>query len=255
MMKSVLFACCSALGVYLLMLLALYVFQRDMLYFPTPDYSHSYGRESLHNQGEIIDIVVLNPGMERAVLYFGGNAEPASLSAEWMEGMFPQHTIYLMNYRGYAASSGQPTENGILADAQALYDLVIKRHSDVSVAGRSLGTGVSTHVAAKNKVSRLMLVTPYDSVAQVAAERYAIFPVHWLIKDKFNSLNLVSHITAPTMIIAAEFDQIIPFKHTQQLIKAFPDEQLEVVIIPATNHNNISDTQEYRDLLVRFLGA
>ena len=87
------------------------------------------------------------------------------------------------------------------------------------VVGRSLGSGVAAYLASKRPVSRLVLVTPFDSVLEVAARSFWFVPVRWLLRDKFESTEYTPAITAPTTIIAAEHDVEIPRPHTEALLR------------------------------------
>ena len=89
-------------------------------------------------------IIVLNPGSDQAVLYFGGNADSMALNAPELSFVLPELTIYLVNYRGYGGSGGAPTEAGLYSDALFLFDELSQRHVATYVVGRSLGSGVAT---------------------------------------------------------------------------------------------------------------
>lgn len=245
----------SVISIYLLVAVLLFVFQRDFLYFPTAKYAHSFKVEQFQNEGEHIDVVVLNEGQQDAIIYFGGNGESIAHSANDLNGLFLNQTLYLVNYRGYGGSSGKPTEKGIYADAQFIYDAVVKRHKQISVIGRSLGTGVATLLASSRPISKMVLVTPYDSVQQVAQGRFPVYPTSILLRDKYDSVSRVSKIKAQTLIILAEHDLVIPFKYSDRLIKAFPEQQLKVKTIAGTGHNSLSSTEQYYQLLRSFLSG
>ena len=76
------------------------------------------------------------------------------------------------------------------------------------------------YLASQRPVSRLVLVTPFDSVLEVAARSFWFVPVRWLLRDKFESVKYAPDITAPTTIIAAEHDVEIPRRHTEALLRA-----------------------------------
>lgn len=245
----------GAAGAYLLAALGLFIIQRDILYHPTPVLAHDYPVEVVASGGDQVRIIVLNEGQEQALIYFGGNGESALRSAQWMEGMLPQHTVYLMNYPGFGGSEGEPTEAALFAAADVLFEQVVKRHNRISIAGRSLGTGVSAYLASKHdQIDRLVLITPYDSIEQLAAARYPMFPVHWLLLDRFDSAKRAPKITAPTLLVAASDDRVVPFGSTKRLLQAFSPGLASLVVIPNTNHVNISDTDAYRENLRRFIG-
>ena len=231
----------------------LYMYQRDLLYFPTPQLATQYKQIKLQNEGESINIIVLNKGRENAILYFGGNAESVVYSAPEIAENFSTYTIYLMNYRGYGGSTGIASERALYSDALSLYDLAQTKHREIVVAGRSLGTGIATYVASKRKVSKLVLITPYDSIFKVAQGRYPIFPISLLLHDKYDSVSRVKEIKAKTMIVIAQNDNVITREHTQNLIEAFDPEQLQVVTIKNRGHIDISSDAKYYKKMQNFI--
>jgi len=231
----------------------LYLFQRDMLYHQTPEYQHDLQVISVDSENEKIKVLLLNPNQNRAIVYFGGNAEAVIFNQEPFSKAFPIHTIYLVNYRGYGGSSGNPTEANLYADALSVYDAVAANHKSISVLGRSLGSGVATYLAANRTVDALALITPYDSIQAVAQSRFPIYPSSLLLKDKYDSISRANTIAAKTLIIAAELDQIIPLKHAEKLRDAFKQEQVSMTVIQGANHNNLSVEKEYFETLQRFL--
>ena len=184
-----------------------------------------------------------------AVLYFGGNAEDVSWSLEDLEAAFPDSDLYLMHYRGYGGSSGRPTEAALFADSLALFDLARTDHRNVVAVGRSLGSGVAAYLASKRPVSRLVLVTPFDSVLEVAARSFWFVPVRWLLRDKFESTAYAPAITAPTTIIVAEHDVEIPRRHTEALLRHFRPGVATMNVIAGAGHNTISSSPDYVPLL------
>ena len=232
----------------------LYNFQEKLLYHPTPNISTGYGGFILNEKDAKVYVHILNPGHQNAILYFGGNAESMAKSSDYIARQFPEFTCYLMDYRGYGASTGIPNEKNIFADALALYDKVKQKHQHISIGGRSLGTGVAMYVAAHREVSKLALITPYDSIMSVAQERYPLYPASLLLKDKYDSLSLVPKIKAKTFIVLAENDRVIPREHSQRLIDAFKKEQLTVDMIKGRGHNDISDDTRYYKIMQDFIG-
>lgn len=238
---------------YIGMGLFLYLNQRDMMYFPTPNLETSHTTMTLQNEGESIKVIVLNSGHENAILYFGGNAESMARSSDEIARQFPKFTVYLMDYRGYGASTGEPTEKGLYSDALKLYDIIKPKHNRISVGGRSLGSGIATYVAAYREVSKLALITPYDSIVNVASGMYPVFPISLLLEDRYDSASRIKMIKAKTFIVIAERDTVILRERTQQLIDAFDPEQLEVMIIKNRGHIDISSDASYYKAMQDFI--
>ncbi len=228
---------------------ALFTFQRKLIFLPQS------------RENNLVTLLTLQSGAERelvstrlhegddAVLYFGGNAEDVSLDMPEYAAAFPDAAIYLLHYRGYGGSTGDPSEKGIVADALALFDLVHAQHKNVVVIGRSLGTGVAVQVASQRPVVRLVLVTPYDSFKDIAAKHYPFLPVGLLLRDKFESWRYAPQVTAPTLIIAAGEDEVIPRASTERLRTRFQSGVARYVVIPGAGHNSVSDSSNYMALL------
>ena len=232
--------------------IALYTLQRSFQYFPTPRRLGPAQMAGTFRSGEtLLQLTVRPHAGPGAVLYFGGNGEDVSSSVVPLEAAFPGREIVMLHYRGYGGSAGRPTEADIAADAAGLFDKVHAEHPDVIVIGRSLGTGVAARLASTRPVSRLVLVTPYDSLLGIAQRQFPLFPVRWLLIDKYESWRYAPGITAPVLILQAENDEVIPAASTQLLRSRFPAGQVHLVMVPGASHNTIGDAPLY----VRTLAA
>ncbi len=240
-------------GIYATLCVALYLGQRSLLYLPPPAVQAAHADALwLESAGLRIKLWAVREGAANAIVYFGGNAEDAAWYVDDLSVLFPDTAVYLMNYRGYGGSGGSPSEAGLLEDAERAFDFVRERHDRVSVIGRSLGSGVAVHLASTRDVHRLVLVTPYDSVENVAKRTFALFPVSWILKDKFDSFAKAAAVRAPTLVLIAERDRVIPLASTQRLLTALPATTAAVTIAGAT-HDSITDSPEYRQALGTFL--
>ena len=237
---------------YVLIGAVLFFYQRKLIYFPTAKIPHDYEQQQLIHDNITLEVIVLNQGQKEAIIYFGGNAESVVYSAENFLDTFPRQTVYLLNYRGYGGSSGQPSEKGFFADALFLFDKVLEKQTTISVIGRSLGSGVATYLASKRPVKKMALISPFDSITSVAQNIYMIFPVFLMLLDKYDSISRVKDIKAETFVLIAEHDEVIPRIHSQRLIDEFAAEQITVKIIADSRHNDISDKVEYYQLLKDF---
>lgn len=229
---------------------ALYLFQRSLIYFPRPAPDAVAGsRMSLQSGGETVMVTVRPAGGPDALIYFGGNAEEVSGNLPSFSAAFPDHAIYLLHYRGYGGSSGSPSEEGIFGDALALFDLARAEHPRIVLIGRSLGSGVAVRLASVRPAARLVLVTAYESLQEVAAGIYPFFPVRWLLKDKYESWRYAAKVTAPTLVIAAEHDEVIPRESTERLMTHFAPGVASFRVLPGTGHNTIGNSPAYLPLL------
>jgi uncharacterized protein len=231
----------------------LYFKQKQLLYFPVPLSAAPNGEAfEIKRPDAVLRGWVINPGQNKALLYFGGNAEQVERNAEFLRTCVPQHTVYLLPYRGYAESDGEPEEEAMLADALALYEFATARQQSISVMGRSLGSGIANYVASQRKVEKSVLVTPYDSIVNVASEHYPMFPISLLLTERFESNQFAKQVIAPTKLIIAGRDEVIPANRGAQLATYFPSKPKLGFFIHAT-HNSVSDEPGYQQEVCKFL--
>jgi pimeloyl-ACP methyl ester carboxylesterase len=236
--------------VYLAACLALVHYQRSLIYYPQPGAAGNQAAGmKLPVEGAELQISVRPRSGADALIYFGGNAEDVSASLPELAAAFPGHAIFLMHYRGYGGSSGSPSETALHQDALALYDRVKAAHPNIVVVGRSLGSGVAIRLATRRPVARLVLVTPYDSLQELAAAQFPYFPVRWLLTEKYESGSYAPLVSAPTTLIAAERDEVIPRSSTDRLHASFPSGLAKMVVLPGTGHNTISAHPLYVQML------
>jgi len=228
----------------------LYGMQRSMIYMPQRKFAVD-GDTTLTLLVNGARLLVSNrtaPG-PNAVIYFGGNAEDVSATMPTLQRAFPDRSLFALHYRGYNGSTGNPSEAALIADALVLFDRVHATYPHIVMIGRSLGSGVAIHVASVRPVERLVLVTPYDSLQEIAARQFPLFPVRWMMRDKFESWRYAREVTAPTLLLVAQYDEVIPRASTDRLYRHFPRSLATLIVVPDAGHNTISETMEYSQLL------
>lgn len=240
----------GAAFIYLALCVAILFFQRSMIYFPQM-VPPATGANVLHLAVNGAELRVRTRPIRgpKALIYFGGNAEDVAYSLPELAAAFPDHALYLMHYRGYGGSTGKPTEAALVADALALFDQVLTAHSQIAVVGRSLGSGVAVQLASQRPVARLVLVTPYNSILEMAQAQFFFLPVRWLLLDKFESWKFAGKVSAPTLLIAAQHDEVIPRLSTEALLGHFPAGVASLRVIAGAGHNTISNRPEYLALM------
>ncbi len=238
--------------IYIGLCLALFIFQKSLLYFPTGASEIITGEPHVfHVNDQQINAVLLNPGLDQAVVYFGGNAEQIEETVSDFRN-YQQHTFYFVNYRGYGGSSGEPHKKGILDDVHKILDDIHDNHSQVILIGRSLGSGIATYLANQKEIPQVILITPYDSIEKVASDNFSLFPVKFLLTQNYNSLEYIRGIDTQFTVIYSENDRVIPSQNTENLISHMKIEP-RVINIPQADHNSISSYPEFWQEIDRVL--
>jgi uncharacterized protein len=154
-----------------------------------------------------------------------------------------------MHYRGYGGSAGTPSEAALVADALMLFDRVHADHPRITVVGRSLGSGVAVQLAAARPVAQLVLVTPYASLLELGVAQFPFLPVRWLMRDRFESARHAPRVTAPTRLVVAEHDEVIPRRSSEALHQSFRDGVATLRVLAGTGHNTVSLHPAYQRAL------
>jgi hypothetical protein len=241
--------------IYVGLCLILFLTQRSQIYWPTPEVTADAEALRIASGDASLKIWVVRRAGPNALIYFGGNAEDVAANLPDFKQAFPDHSLFLANYRGYGGSSGRASEAALFADALALFDVVREQHPHVAVVGRSLGSGVATWLASERDVEKLVLITPFDSLAAVAQGYFRVFPVRLLMRDKFDSAGRASRIRAPTLIVVAADDEVIPRVRSDALVAAFTTQPVTVEVIAGAGHNSLDLFPRYLNSMQQFLQA
>lgn len=191
---------------------------------------------------------------EPLILYFGGNAEEVSWMLDEGPGRLSGAGWLLVDYRGYGASEGSPSEKALVADALAWFDKAANDFSakKVFLFARSLGTGVAVQLAAARPVAGVIAVAPYDSLVAVGQHHYPFLPVGLLLKHRFDSVALAPQVKAPLLCLVAERDEVVPAVHSRRLYEAWGGDKRWVALRGA-GHNSTDSAPQFWDHIRDFV--
>lgn len=244
---------------YVLCAIFMYLRQDSMLFYPT------MARHEGNNDVKVVDYRLgrgsvtlrgwlVNPGFvkEKLLIYYGGNAEDVFFNVDEYKGV--QAAALFVAYRGYGPSSGRPGEAELFADALAVIDDMLARYSpeQVFLIGRSLGSGVACYVASRREVQGAILVTPFDSIENVAKSHYPWLPVGLFLRHRFASLDYLRDIRCPLLVLYGGQDRVISPARTENLIRHIRGEK-EVVHLQAADHGTIEMYPAYWEAVLRFI--
>jgi uncharacterized protein len=247
-------------------LAVLFLVQRSFL-FPVPTVARTSPREAGFPQAEehvlatadgekvIVWHVPAKPG-HPVILYFHGNGDFLAGFFGRFRALIADGTgVIALSYRGYAGSSGQPSEAGLLQDADAAYAFTTARYGvdNIVVWGFSLGTGVAVALAAEQRIGKLILEAPYTSIPDVAASTFWFVPVRLLMGDQFRSDQRIARVKVPLLIMQGANDATIPTVLGERLF-TLAHEPKQFVRFPEGGHNDL-DNYGAIETVRRFIGA
>jgi uncharacterized protein len=234
-------------------LVVLFFAQRSFL-FPIPTVVRTSPQEAGFPQAEehvlatadgekvILWHVPAKPG-HPVILYFHGNGDYlAGFFGRFRDLIADGTGVVALSYRGYAGSSGEPSERGLLQDADAAYAFTTARYGadKIVVWGFSLGTGVAVALASEQGIGKLILEAPYTSIPDVAASIFWFMPVHLLIRDPFRSDQRIARVKVPLLIMQGANDPAIPIVLGERLF-ALANEPKWFVRFPGGGHENLAN--------------
>ncbi|MGF6306068.1 pimeloyl-ACP methyl ester carboxylesterase [Bradyrhizobium sp. i1.8.4] len=243
----------AAVVVYLGGLVALYVKQRELL-FPIPPVGRTAPAAAglpeaeehvlTTDDGEKVIVwhVPAKPGRP-VVLFFPGNGDFLAGRVARFKGITADGAgLVALSYRGYAGSSGSPSEHGLLQDAAAAYAFTTARYrvEQIVAWGFSLGTGVAVALAAEHPVGKLILEAPYTSTADIAGAHFWYVPVSLLMRDQFRSDQRIISVTVPILIMHGTGDPVIPIRFGERLF-GLAHQPKQLVRLPGGGHDNLDD--------------
>jgi len=178
---------------------------------------------------------------EATILVFHGNADAAYYQIAKGEKLAAAgFGVLLVEFRGYAGSTGSPTEVGLITDGLASYDHVRSQTDQpIGLYAHSLGTGVAVPLAVQRPVFAVVLESPFTSILDVARYRMGWVPLKALLKHPFHSDQRIGQITAPIQIMHGTDDRVIPFELGKRLAELAP-KGTKFLAIEGAGHNNLA---------------
>jgi alpha/beta superfamily hydrolase len=222
--------------------------QGDILFnarkLPVVHLSEDFSTYSHTVPGGMVRGYVYHPQGEDALqdlfIYFAGRGEDVRATAQMLHWLPEGFGFAALNYRGVADSQGRPSEIASVEDAGQFASHLRRAfpQARLHVVGRSLGTGVAIQLVARQEFASLQLVTPYDSMLQVAKRRFPLVPLSLLLRHQFNSLEHSREVAAKTQVLLAERDDVVLPERSARLIEAWPT-PISVQTVPGSDHHSI----------------
>jgi fermentation-respiration switch protein FrsA (DUF1100 family) len=240
-----------ALALYAGVVLLAWLGQRRLTYFPDPERVSPAAAGLAGVQERLLEtpdgekLVVWQAKAQTGqptLLYFHGNAGGLVSRAERFARYIGRgYGLFAMSYRGYAGSTGSPTETHNRRDALLAYATLVGdgvRPDDILLYGESLGSSVAVSVAAEKPVGGVVLDAPFTSVLAIAAKRYWMLPVRTLLADRYESDRRIGDVRAPLLILHGERDRVVPSDLGRKLFE-LANEPKQLVLYPEGNHSDL----------------
>ena len=252
--------------VLILLILALvYFFQSKLLFLPTKlqkDFSFKFSlpheEKFISYKNEIVHGVMFKTKKPSArIIYFHGNRGSlqtwGQVGADLSEKL--NADVLALDYPGYGKSTGglPLSEKALYESAEVAFDEFIAatdKTLPIIVYGRSLGSAVASHLAAKKTVQALILETPYTSMKAMASHVFPYLPSFLLRYDLDNTKN-IQGLNIPILILHGTQDAVVPFNQGSTLAKQKAN--AEFVAIEGGGHNDLALSPLYWNDVEKFV--
>jgi uncharacterized protein len=249
---------------YGLICLFFYLSQESFIFFPekldkTYQFRFSGKFDELFipaNDGATINALHFKTENPRGVILFiHGNA--GSLSTWGLEGEYFTQMGYdclVYDFRNFGKSTGKNSEQTLYRDAHLMYEYLNQKYPEkkIIIAGRSLGTGIASRLAAETDPGKLILITPYYSVKKMGESMFGFLPVNLLLKFRLDNGKWIKKVKCPVYVIHGTKDEVIPFSHSLLLKKDFKSAD-SLFTINGGHHNDLSSFDEYNEVMKQIL--
>jgi uncharacterized protein len=188
------------------------------------------------------------------LLGFGGNAWNADALAVMLRQIFHEHEVAALHYRGYGPSSGRPSAAALFRDARLAYDhLAAEAEAGIVAVGLSVGAAVAVDLAANRPVEGIVMVTPFDSLKELAAHHYPWLPARLLLRHRMETAETLRSLDVPAAMITADRDLVVPAARSAPVREAARDLRADVTI--ASGHNDLYGHADFADALRKSVAA
>ena len=240
---------------YLLLLIFMFFFQRNLLYQPSVD---NYPKDQVASEPTEIEKVNIttkdkinligwfynkNLDKSKTILFFHGNAGSLENRTYKLNHFKNLNVNFLIiAWRGFSGSEGKPNEKGLYEDAESAIKWLKTKginEQNIILYGESLGTGVVTEIAQNKNYAGVILESPFTSMINMGKKYYPFFPVRFLLKDKFESYKKINNILVPVLIMHGKVDRIVPYEMGKKMYEL-------------ANEPKFFYSQEYGDHMVEY---
>lgn len=233
----------------------LYFFQESILFHPTPlafdhrfQFDQSFTELNIPFEKHNLSIVKFTATGTRKgiVLFFHGNRNNVERYRQYPP-LFTRngYEIWMIDYPGFGKTTGSRTEKILYQQALVMYDLAMKEtnSSNLVIYGKSMGTGIASFLAANRNCKKLILETPYQSIAALAKHYFPVYPT-LLRKYSFPVQDYLEKIRVPITIFHGTDDGVVPYRQGKELAASIRN--AELITIEKGEHNNLFGFRLYQ---------
>jgi len=243
---------------YFLFGVYLFFIQKSMMYYPdNQDFHNCPGFKDYQKLEHKGTRFYLKQQSQKALVYYHGNAG-STCDRSFVKSFFEtsDYTLIFVEYAGFSADRRKPSAKLILKDVENIHEYLDKNgFKNNLIYGQSIGSGAASYHAFLGNVDKLLLISPFSSMTDVAQSKYFIYPVSLLFTEKYDNLKWLNNYQGKIMIIHGDKDKIIPPKFSKKLFNKLSTQEKEYVLIPSYGHNDIWSSDIMTEKVMQFING
>ncbi len=166
-------------------------------------------------------------------------------------------SCFIFDYRGYGSSEGKPNEEGTYLDVMAAYQWLTEEKKispeDIIIFGRSLGGSIAAQLARKVEARSLIIESGFTSYVDIGRKFYPYMPVRWFARFSYKTIDYLSDVRCPVMIIHSRNDDVVPFEFGLELYEAANEPKEFVEIFGSHNDGFLVSGEIYKKAWTKWL--
>ncbi len=258
-----------AVAVFAILSFYLYFNQKNMVFFPMKDLAVTPRDAAIEFEDVTLTTVdgvkihawylPCDSSVQKVFLFCHGNAGNISHRLETIEFLNQLGcALMIFDYRGFGRSEGEPSEEGIYADARACYDWLVNgkgfRPDDIIIFGRSLGGAVAVDLAAGVPCGGLVVESSFTSAADMARRIFPFLPTSFLLRYKFNTIDKIDDVNCPVLVTHSPDDDIVPYAMGKKLFERAREPKWFVRLSGGHNDRGYLSQPDYRTAFRELVG-
>lgn len=245
------------ISVYVVLGLYLYMFQKSFIYYPDKqDFNKCVGFEDSEKLNLNGTRAYYKKNSDKLVIFYHGNAG-STCNRSYLKKEFEKINLsYLfVEYAGYSNDTVKPSKNLLLKDVVNVTEFLSdKNYSEVIVMGESLGTALATYHSTLQRVDKLLLISPFYQMADIAKNSFGIYPIKLILRENYESNEWIKKsMTNNIRIIHGSNDEIIPIEQAKKLYEEINIKNKEFIEVNGAGHNDIYNFSETNKTMIDFL--
>lgn len=225
---------------YVLTCLSIFSLQKKLIYTPVPEHPKNKRVKKIYSaNGKLLALDFDRGNSEQTLIVFHGRDRNAGYRNYFSKVFGKTSRLLVIEYPGFGENFKEPLNKASILKHchEAMITILSTIQGPFTIVGESLGSGIATEIANFYQLPKLILITPYSTLADVAKNKYWYLPIKTLLKDNYDSVTNLKSYQGEVLFIISEKDNLIPAKFGKKLFNSFNGLKKEIFVLEASHYD------------------